>query len=560
MNKILLFLSTFNPRSTLETYECPDGSKVEGIQSCDAPVKYLLQSYGKEIEEIVLILTKEAKNNGYTQFHDMVTAETKRLGFSLTITEVDYNTADENFHALALENMVQALNGGEKILIDATGGFRDYIIHLLLSIQVLSYKNMEYEVIYSNLGDKKIKYLDHSVSLFQMVTGMQEFLNTGSVTTLRKFYGPQPEDEKIGNLLTAIETLNDGIALCSVDHIEKRLFDFNKAIQEAKTANDPLFVEMLSTVQEQFGENMELPDLIVWCAEHGMVQQALTICDELMPGFLLQHLFSKKPRYPSVKYSTHDNPERVLFQREFLKLYHPEPKYNEYRRNHPDIPEFCRLVSQHEEAIMTFTLENQDLSAVKPSMRESLFLLQRYLKTHYQAGVRNEVSGKIDQNWKKETDPIQEDYQDTFKFIRKCITRDSFSNQVITTFEYEKSTKLLNFFLDFSINTNIETIEHLETLLPDSVFEISCEIDDLKEICQGYIFLRALRNCCNHASESVNVEWSLYQYFKRVDRGDIRSINTVAQISEILKKYATFVKKTKETSKNDKTISINPDS
>ena len=44
--KIILYLSAYNPNNTTPAaYECPVGGPVEGVQTNDAPVKYLLREH-----------------------------------------------------------------------------------------------------------------------------------------------------------------------------------------------------------------------------------------------------------------------------------------------------------------------------------------------------------------------------------------------------------------------------------------------------------------------------------------------------------------------------------
>lgn len=50
------------------------------------------------------------------------------------------------------------------------------------------------------------------------------------------------------------------------------------------------------------------------------------------------------------------------------------------------------------------------------------------------------------------------------------------------------------------INYYIQTIEHLEGLLPGSGYKNKCSIEQLRAVLQDYLYIKALRNMTNHAN------------------------------------------------------------
>ena len=76
--KIILYLSAYNPNNTSPAaYECPVGGPVEGVQTNDAPVKYLLREH-PDISEILCLVTTEAEKKAWGVFRKLWGRRTPR--------------------------------------------------------------------------------------------------------------------------------------------------------------------------------------------------------------------------------------------------------------------------------------------------------------------------------------------------------------------------------------------------------------------------------------------------------------------------------------------------
>ena len=69
--KIILFLSAMRSDAKEQTYSCPDGQTVQGRQTNEAPVKYLLRK-DPAISEILCLVTKKAKDSGAWEYFQSV--------------------------------------------------------------------------------------------------------------------------------------------------------------------------------------------------------------------------------------------------------------------------------------------------------------------------------------------------------------------------------------------------------------------------------------------------------------------------------------------------------
>lgn len=131
--KIILFVSSL-PKGELrrERYTCPDGSAVEGAQTNEAPVCFLLERY-PQVSEILCIVTPEAEP-AYRYLCDRL----KPAWPGLALRRIPYQEG-EDFNGTPLSAILSAVRAGDEILLETTGGFRNAVMYLLLLSRVLSY-------------------------------------------------------------------------------------------------------------------------------------------------------------------------------------------------------------------------------------------------------------------------------------------------------------------------------------------------------------------------------------------------------------------------------------
>lgn len=544
--KILLFLSTIpEDRSKLkeETYSCPQGGTVKGTFTMDAPMRYLLETE-KDIQEIIVILTPEARASAFDLFCELVLKEGGIT--SEQVTAIDFDMKKDHFEDDILPNVLDALEGGTEIFIESTGGGRDSIIHLLLVSQVLSYKAVPFSVIYSSYITKEVTYLDKVTNLFQMITGMQEFINTGSVDTLRKYYGAMPKDEKIGNLLTAIENLNHAIVLCAINPVsplQQHLTAFNQAVEEGKNSSDALFSQMMNTIWATYGSNMDIPELVVWCANHGMVQQALTIYNEKMPYYLLKYVVIPSEKIePRFEYQDVDY---VTFLNGFLFLGRSIPS--------EIYGQFEDAVNINHFKIQDFMLKQEDLSGFSSEVAIGLEGLQTYVRhAFFESGKRK--------TWKVAEGEVPDSVLAFHEFVEEQFKgKSAYSfNDLTRWLCYKDNLKAMNILMErgeeeenFSEN-QIKTIENLSKLLPKSKYR--CEIDqkELGHICRDYLYIKYLRNRSNHANENSTADKTVMEYLLRFQYKKIEEMTSVPEIQELVVASATRVKEAVAKGKSKK--------
>lgn len=118
--------------------------------------------------------------------------------------------------------------------------------------------------------------------------------------------GEGENDPVLHTLLTCIDQFSDDLALCRVQALNEDLRQIAQALQtppkESKTLislffhllNDRFRMEFEGLLASQENNRRaldKLPELVSWCAKHGLYQQALTLLCEQMPEYICSHIF-----------------------------------------------------------------------------------------------------------------------------------------------------------------------------------------------------------------------------------------------------------------------------
>ena len=282
--KIILFLSTLRNNPEEISYICPDKEIETGSQTNEAPVKYLLRTW-PDINEILCIVTPEAEDIAWEWFQDTVTS----IAPNVLISEIPYETG-KDFSDGPMQELIKHIGQGDEILLETTGGFRHNVMEMLLISRVLSYIGVRtVAAVYASLKPAEITDATHLIREFDLVGGMQEFASFGSTRTLREYYGSPAKDDRIEELLCAVERFLDCITLCRTEQLADRLSEFSDALTTAEQCEDPLMRILLPAFRKKFGAKMNDLSAIRWCIRNDMIQQAVTIYKERIPAYLLQY-------------------------------------------------------------------------------------------------------------------------------------------------------------------------------------------------------------------------------------------------------------------------------
>lgn len=318
--KIVLFLSDFRPDASEKTYICPGGQTVTGLQTNEAPVKYLLQEH-PDIREILCIVTPGAMRTAWDIFAREISIAAPEAEL-IQIPFVD----GEDFTAGPLSGVIQHVQQGDEIFLETTGGFRNAIMHLLLLSRILTFKGVKSGgAVYSNLNEGEIQDVSHLIGMFDLVGGMQELTSFGNTRTLRTYFGRPAGDPYVEDLLKAVEDLTEAITLCRTKEIDGAMEVFDKALAAAEQCSDPLMRQLLPVFQQKFGKKgkrLTTPALIKWCLQSDMLQQALTVYTERIPAYIIRSghhlLVTDNVRRPPIH--SYEDQDAAQFTKDFLTL------------------------------------------------------------------------------------------------------------------------------------------------------------------------------------------------------------------------------------------------
>ena len=280
--KIILYLSDMRPDAQEEEYTCPDLSRVTGRQTNEAPVKYLLNKH-PDAKQVICLVSPKAKETAWERFSGEIGRSCP--GAELLSIALE---KEESFINVTLARVLEQVQPGDEILLETSGGLRNDVMDLLLLSRVLTYSGVKVaEAVYSNFGPKQVEDISHLIGLFDLVGGMQELTSFGSVKVLKEYYAKSGKDPAVQSLIFAMERLSDEILLCRTRKLDELMEKFNRAMEEAEKSTDPFMKALLPAFRAKFRDGLTLPGLILWCVDSNMLQQALTIYKERVPGYIL---------------------------------------------------------------------------------------------------------------------------------------------------------------------------------------------------------------------------------------------------------------------------------
>lgn len=544
---IIMFVSAYDPgKSQNNKYKCPDGSEVEGMQTNEAPVKYLLNKH-PDIEKIIGIVTEQAQSAW--EYLDQLKNEINR---KVEMKKVPYSL-DENFEETTLPKILDFVDAQDEILLETTGGLRDTVMYLLLISRVLSYKGVKVsQAVYSNNQKRAIEDVSHLVKMFDLIGGMQEMTSFGSVRTLRKYYGKPAEDTRIENLLKSLEKLNESIILCRTRKIDSCMAEFAAALKDAQNCSDPLMCSLLPAFRNKFGEKMTVIDLIRWCIDSDMLQQALTVYNERIPAYIIKSGLLQVPDdldlHEDLKIQPYEDPDAVRFVRGFLKMSQGLVSAGKGRNNL-----FKKYVSDHKQAILKH-MQNplNQIPNVPEEYKQPLERLVLTIKLAFSKGY-----GEYDPNWQKKIPADKPYMKELVGFIdcngKRPTLMDKMLNQVDTCpgkymdvlFQSKQGSATDSAAEKNADNDNvyIQTVESMKQLVSNSKYKLNCSVSEMQKIARDYLYVKALRNLANHANESTtNGQDKMMEYLEKHNYIRLDDV-TLDNMSEILRKNLNDLEK-----------------
>ena len=310
-NILLLFLSDvkiFEGSISEAHYENITGENTQTTN--ESAIRYLLQK--NSLDKIFIFASKKVRS----EINDYSTNEVTHLEFSIErfkkflpgdkyfVFNYDEDGSDnDNLKSIAeMARHIQNFAAGEEVTlhVDLTGGMRHVNMMMLELTRLLEYSGMKIgKVLYSNYKrdlPSTVEEIQNVYDLFQLIAGVEEFVNFGSVKALNIYYANRNISDSLQKLCDAMENFAEAIKLChsgqfkkAIENLHDAVHDFDK--HESEDVEDILMARLIGRIRDNYQDliaNRNKDDLriIRWCLNNDYLQQALTLYTERIPEYL----------------------------------------------------------------------------------------------------------------------------------------------------------------------------------------------------------------------------------------------------------------------------------
>ena len=307
---LLLFLSDYKSKSEqVSEYEYDGTYKYSGRQTNEAPCKLLMEKSamdGMPIKKVVCILTDEVRN---------IPVEGEKTAYDLFKERLvlDYKDNDLSFYPIeysvgGTEDALSVYRGlkdiliecsGAKVYIDFTGGMRNVAFLMTSVVRYMEITDIQCgAIVYAMYRpNKKLIDITYIYEIYRLINAVDQFASSGNAEALSRFSESYKLDEA-KNLMTAIIDLADDISLCQIERVEAHFRDISSALESFNSSveQNGLFLQMLKllipTIKHKLyiDEQVSIPNIIRWCVDNNLLQQAVTLYVEKMPEYYFEKL------------------------------------------------------------------------------------------------------------------------------------------------------------------------------------------------------------------------------------------------------------------------------
>ena len=328
-NILLLFLSDvktipINGKLVISEahYENVEGESTKTTN--ESAVRYI--SKRVQLDKIFIFASKKVRSNithfdrdtkkilpflvdGEPQTHlDFSLARFKKFLPDVDCFILDYdenNLSNENLQSVAeMARHVQEFAGDDEVTlhVDLTGGMRHVNMLMLELTRLLEYSGLKVDkVIYSNYEKGIVEEIQNVYDLFQLIAGVEEFVNFGSVHALEKYYSGRKISPPLEKLRNAMKNFAEAIKLCHYGQFSETIIKLHDAVNDFNKhapadVEDILMARLIGRIHDNYQDLISIREkddvrVIRWCLANGYLQQALTLYTERIPEYLGENNF-----------------------------------------------------------------------------------------------------------------------------------------------------------------------------------------------------------------------------------------------------------------------------
>lgn len=601
-NKLIFFLSKykFDPKECHYKSKYDGGNnEIYGKQTPDAPTKYFLNyltEKGKKIDDILCITSKDTnerkKNrnkpdkeyesafenyqrvlNEFCEKKKIEVPKLIKLNFDYNFEKGESIDEDDRYRNL-FKSIVDEISENDTVYIDYTSGIRDTSLLIILMIRYLEYTGIKCGgMIYSyfdNDDKEKNKIIDikSTYDLFELLNGVNEFTSFGKSKTLSNYYNniwkDKEEYKEISELIETMNDFSDMMSLCMVEDIDEIMKKLNQKIIEAEKIKNKInsnenqlmnymFFNLIKEIKKKFyledGEEITYINLIRWCLDNDLIQQALTLYVEKMPEYYFNSNFfnindeNLNETLESLKILK-DNYIDVFYKGIFKNILNDTKKYI---LTEEDIKELKSVKNKIIKKIKESIFKNKEYILGKENTS-----IQEY-KEIYIKETLDEIKSIISREYKKGNTnkkikiySLDEDKpKDKEGFLSLLFSKEEIISEIVDNIYLKKKLKKIGTLstkkndIEYTYNKKINSIIILSTNNKNMPSWSNIRLKDLILLMEDYLYFKIMRNQINHAKKSkLTQEVEAYlnkKYKSNIDAGYIKqkmyiSINNIPEV------------------------------
>lgn len=607
-NKLILFLSNYRNGAGTFSYKSKYG-KIEGAQTPDAPTKYFFKHLfeeGKKLDSILCITSLEANGgkdgeeneenkNAYKHYKNMLEdfyvkenikkedrPKLERINFDYNF-EKDNKIEEFDKYKELFKNIENHCDIEKEpnttIYIDYTSGIRDTSLIIILIIRYLQYTGIKCGgMIYSyyNKDDEyknKIIDIKSTYDLFELLNGVNEFTSFGKSKTLSNYYKNiwknKEENREIRELIDVMNDFSDLMSLCMVEDIDEIMNNLNEKITKVKKIKNKddkennenklmnyMFFNLINEIENKFylkGENqITYINLIKWCLDNDLIQQALTLYVEKIPEYYNQcGFFNKEDESLLEAFNVYKNDLPGFFYTEVFGNIKEKYGNNERVQQHNNNNNFS--IENKVQKLKNIIKLNRDniLSRKTKYLRIYEIEIQEAIKEIYNIMDEKYKQNKV--NVKVKNKKYLSEFSDNIprneeKFINWLDQQNKLLSYLLNIQNENKLNVKKNKFNENKDKTYDKKIKSLKKLKEKNIcltwFNI--ESKDLIQLMQDYLYFKIMRNQTNHAKKS-DLSEEVKDYFKEINYNMKISVK---DIKNIMNKSVENIENIKQTTEN----------
>lgn len=284
-----------------------EGVTISALQTNEACVKFLLKKL-TGLDTYIRVQTNRVEQDDFTMKYledsiekfcgDEGIAVPNYLDCFLGENEKEHRY-DKVLSQISKEILNIAGNDSDvSIYLDMAGGKRDNYIFIQLLTKLLSFYHYDVHTYYADITGKEgaVVNTDLSFRHMEILDAVNVFIQFGTAAPLRECF----KDSKsitVKSLLKVMEEFSDSVQLCYTDltDIIPRLNQqLDQVEKNAPDDIDDLFVirTMIPLIRKKFdikidNSSRRVLNIIEWCLENNLIQQALTIYNEKIVDLII---------------------------------------------------------------------------------------------------------------------------------------------------------------------------------------------------------------------------------------------------------------------------------